>query len=149
MEEEKRKRVRATLTQVRALEAELEKTREELRIATRDASNVRRDLMENDVVSVTVYNEAVAERDNLRKACDRHLEDKSSLVADCNGWRQKYRDLLKNYRILEDTNSRMDEELKRERSGRSNAVKRCQELMQEINNIKNRGLWSRVLNRNY
>lgn len=63
--EEKKKRVRATLTQVRALEGELEQTRELLRLSE-------------------------LENRHLREELEAHMEGTSAIVADCDGWRDEY-----------------------------------------------------------
>lgn len=63
--EEKKKRVRATLTQVRALEKELEETRESLRLSE-------------------------LENRHLREELDAHMDGTSAIVADCDGWRDEY-----------------------------------------------------------
>lgn len=136
--EEKKKRVRPTLTQVRQLESELESVREELRLARREMDNMRRDAAD-DSVSRRFYDSEI----------ERHMDDKSRLVADCDGWRDKYRFLADTCATMEKANGLMEEEIKRLSSARDTAVKRCQELIQEINNIKNRGFWSRVINRNF
>lgn len=136
--EEKKKRVRATLTQVRALESELSEVREELRLTCLQNGHLREELSAirtGDVVP--------------RAVLDEQIEGTSRLVRDCDAWREKYQGLVAKCRTLEQSNGCLDDELVRMRSARDNAVRRCQELMQEVRNIKNRGFWSRVFNRNY
>lgn len=138
MGEEKKKRVRPTLTQVRALEKEIETLGEKLRVSELHNRRLKEDL------------EALKKGDVVpRSMLDEQIEGTSRLVADCDGWRDEYRKLKAEFKAVEQSNGYLDDELVRMRSARDNAVKRCKELMQEVSNIKNRGFWARVFNRNY
>lgn len=137
MEEEKKKRVRATLTQVRALESELARVREDCRLASVENGHLRDDL-------AAVRHDA----DVLRRKLDEQVDGTSRLVADCDLWRAKYRALVDKYDTAERSNGYMHDELVRVREARDEARERCAELANELHRIKNRGFVSRVFNRN-
>lgn len=130
--EQKKKRVRATLTQVRALEAELTKKKEEYRLQTVVNKHLTEELeavklklkkttehlyevgMKNGSVIKVSEGYRQEEVEILRKElsdCEKKLESQidgtSMLVKDCDAWREKYRELLKMYKEQIDGTSRL------------------------------------------
>lgn len=123
MKEEKKKRWRPSLTQYRELEAKLEE----------------------------------------------QIEGTSRIVADCRGWRAKYRELIKEIskgndkKVLRDhiealecenktlrhSNELMETELKRNSQVLEWNTRAMNELRGVLHNLKSRGFWSRVFNRDF
>lgn len=77
MAEEKKKRVRPTVTEVRALRNELEATKENYRN------------------SVSVNARLRSENRQLKKQLDSQLDGTSNIVSESDSWRKKYRELKK------------------------------------------------------
>ena len=97
----------------------------------------------------------------LEKEIEGHLEDKSRLVSDCDGWREKYRDAMRHVDEVETENARLKDEasrmtddishLKSRISIYDNTLKEMlrekEELQQRVDELSYRGFWSRLFNK--
>lgn len=159
--EQKKKRVRATLTQVRALEAELTKKKEEYRLQTVVNKHLTEELeavklklkkttehlyevgMKNGSVIKVSEGYRQEEVEILRKElsdCEKKLESQidgtSMLVKDCDAWREKYRELLKMYEEQIDGTSRLVGDCDAWRETYRDLLKGYEELSNRHNKLK-------------
>lgn len=121
--EEKKKRFRPTLGAYRALEDEVSRLREELRLSERENTCLRQDGDEGCAETV-------------------HM-----LVMESDSWREKYRSLDEECRTLRMSNGHMEKEQKRLNEKLRKAVDRIHDLETDVYVLRNRGFWARVFNR--
>ena len=121
--EEKKKRFRPTLSAYRALEDEVSRLREELRLSERENTYLRND--GNGDVAETVH----------------------MLVMESDSWRDKYRSLDEECNMLRMSNGHMEDEQKRLNEKLRKAVDRIHDLETDVYVLRNRGFWARFFNR--
>ena len=121
--EEKKKIFRPTLSAYRALEDEVSRLREELRLSESGNTHLRDD--GNGDVAETVH----------------------MLVMESDAWREKYRSLNDECRTLRMSNGHMEDEQKRLNEKLRKAVDRIHDLETDVYVLRNRGFWARVFNR--
>lgn len=112
--------------------------------------------------SLTAYRE-------LEKKLESQIEGTSRIVQDCDGWREKYRELIKEIsngndkkvlrdhikalecenRTLRHSNELMETELKRNSQVLEWNTRAMNELRGVLHNLKSRGFWARVFNRDF
>ena len=112
--------------------------------------------------SMTQYRE-------LEAKLEEQIEGTSRIVADCHGWRRKYRALIEEIskgndkkvlrdhiealecenRTLRHSNELMETELKRNSQVLEWNTRAMNELRGVLHNLKSRGFWSRVFNRDF
>ena len=110
--------------------------------------------------SLTQYRE-------LQAKLDEQIEGTSRIVADCDGWRAKYRNLIEEIskgndkkvlrdhiealecenRTLRHSNEMMETELDKMRASDNEFARENRELRDEVFCLRNRGFWARVFNR--
>ena len=110
---------------------------------------------------------SLAQYRELQAKLDEQIEGTSRIVAECHGWRKKYRDLVDSIskgsvdNVLKDrietlerendllsrSNEFMASELNSIREADSAVVKENRELRDELFMLKSRGFWSRLFNR--
>ena len=110
---------------------------------------------------------SLAQYRELQAKLDEQIEGTSRIVAECHGWRKKYRDLVDSISkgsvdnvlkdrietlerendILSRSNEFMASELNSIREADSAVVKENRELRDELFMLKSRGFWSRLFNR--
>ena len=103
----------------------------------------------------------------LEAKLEEQIEGTSRIVAECDGWREKYRKLVKEVskncvdKVLKDridtlerendtlsrSNEFMASELNSIREQDSSVAQENQELRDEVFYLRNRGLWARILNK--
>lgn len=120
--EEKKKRWRPSLTAYRELEKQM-KNEQDLHI------------------------HFAKECDRLKSELDSHIEGTSLLVKDCDAWREKYNDLKAERDTLEKSNKLMEEELNREKHTNKEFCETYHELKEKYDDLKSRGFWARVFNK--
>lgn len=110
---------------------------------------------------------SLAEYRELERRIDEQIEGTSRIVADCDGWRAKYRDLIdeiskgNDKKVLRDhiealecenktlrhSNKLMEAELENIRLSDNEYTRENRELRDEVFYLRNRGLWARILNK--
>ena len=120
---EKKKRFRPTLSAYRALEDEVSRLREELRLSERENTYLSDD--GNGDVAETVH----------------------MLVMESDSWRDKYRSLDEECRTLRMSNRHMEGEQKRLNEKLQKAVDKIHDLETDVYVLRSRGFWARVFNR--
>ena len=120
---EKKKRFRPTLSAYRALEDEVSRLREELRLSEREKQCIASD-MDGGV-----------------------LECVHALVMESDGWRDKYRSLDEECKTLRMSNRHMEGEQKRLNDKLQKAVDKIHDLETDVYVLRSRGFWARVFNR--
>lgn len=198
--EQKKRGERATLTQVKALEAELAKAKESYRLQLIADKHLEKELeavklklkrtteqlyevaMKNgSVIKVSdgyrreeveilqdkldkCEKELASQIDgtgNLVKDCniwrDKYRELKAKfdelaegtcrLVADCDAWREKYHTLISENQTLEASNKQMEAEMERVRTANRSLNELNDKRLAQIRNLKSRGFWARILNK--
>ena len=110
--------------------------------------------------SLTQYRE-------LQTKLDEQIEGTSLIVADCHGWRAKYRSIIEEIskgndkKVLRDhiealecenkalrhSNEMMETELDKMRASDNEFARENRELRDEVFYLRNRGFWARVFNR--
>ena len=139
MEQEKKKRWRPSMTLYRALVKENDDLKEKLRL-----QRLLEMHLENELVSADFH------ADDLAKAlseCDSQLDVTSMLVKDCDGWREKYRNLLDKNNLLERSNAHMESAQKDMRAEIARLSNALEQSRAEVLVLKNRGFWARVFNK--
>ncbi len=138
-----KKRVRPTLGQVKELEAEIERLR----------------LLNN--VDGCYDKKLEAERDEWKRKFEEQLEGTSVLVKDCDAWREKYRELNRKYeeqiegtsKLVSDCDTwrenyrDLEKELSDVREAYASTGIQCAKLKEELEALKSRGFWARLINR--
>ena len=120
---EKKKRFRPTLGAYRALEDEVSRLREELRLCEREKGYPVHD---------------------CESGCE---ETVHMLVQESDAWREKYRSLDEECRTLKVSNEHMEREVARLNEKLRERVDKIRDLETDIYVLKNRGFWARVFNR--
>lgn len=112
---------------------------------------------------------SLAQYRELEAKLEEQIEGTSRIVADCHGWRAKYRELIKEIskgndkkvlrdhiealecenRTLRHSNELMETELKRNSQVLEWNTRAMNELRGVLHNLKSRGFWSRVFNRDF
>ena len=110
--------------------------------------------------SLTQYRE-------LQAKLDEQIEGTSRIVADCDGWRAKYRSIIEEIskgndkkvlrdhiealecenRTLRHSNEMMETELEKMRASDNEFARENRELRDEVFCLRNRSFWARVFNR--
>ena len=110
---------------------------------------------------------SLAQYRELLRRIDEQIDGTSRIVADCHGWRAKYRDLIKSIsegkekKVLRDhiealecenetlkhSNRLMEAELENIRMSDNEYSRENRELRDELYYLRNRGLWARVFNK--
>lgn len=111
---------------------------------------------------------SLAQYRELERRIDEQIDGTSLIVADCHGWRAKYRNLIdeiskgNDKKVLRDhiealecenetlrhSNKLMETELKRVNGLLDWSKKVSNELLEELIFLKNRGFWARLFNKN-
>ena len=112
---------------------------------------------------------SLAQYRELEKKLESQIDGTSKLVADCDGWREKYRSVIKEVshggdkkvlrehiealecenRTLRHSNELMETELKRNSQVLEWNTRAMNELRGVLHSLKSRGFWSRVFNRDF
>ena len=112
---------------------------------------------------------SLAQYRELEAKLEEQIEGTSHIVADCHGWRRKYRELIKEIskgndkKVLRDhidalecenktlrhSNELMETELKRNSQVLEWNTKVMNDLRGVLHNLKSRGFWARVFNRDF
>lgn len=140
------KRFRPTLGQYRALESKVEELTEQVRLLEK----------------ANGYSaEEIRAMEGYRQKYEEQLEGTSNLVADCNAWRVKFRELQKKYEEQIEGTSHLvadcdawrenfrdlEKELEKTRETNIAVGKQCSRLNDELNALRSRGFWARVFNK--
>ena len=140
------KRFRPSLGAYRALESEVSELKEQVRLLEKANGYTAEDVRELEV---------------YKHKYEEQLDGTSSLVKDCDAWREKYRELHKKYeeqiegtsRLVSDCDAwrenyrALEKELEGVRQSYYAAGTQCAKLKEELEALKSRGFWARLLNR--
>ena len=127
--DQKKKRMRPTLTQVSDLQKELDSQIEGTSNLVRDCDLWR------------------GRYRDLKAKFDEQVDGTSRLVANCDAWREKYRELKEENATLETSNKHMEAELERVRKANQSLSELNDERLLQIRQLRNRGFLARVFNR--
>lgn len=149
---EKKKRWRPSLGAYRAQENEISELREKvasLRIdidkRNAEIKTLKRNLF--DAAKGDLVGRLIKENETLRKSLDEQIEGTSRLVGECDDWREKYRELKDKNTQIEKSNDYMEKELMRIRSEEKDGNAELDELRREVEYLRNRGFWARIINK--
>lgn len=82
----------------------------------------------------------------LEEKLREQIDGTSRLVADCDGWRDKYRALLVECDKVSDRNTELCKEIDRLREERNEAEFELESLRKQTERLEKRGLFARMLN---
>lgn len=161
-----KKRVRPTVMQVKTLQNELSILQEKYRLQLLADKHLAEELdacklklkktteqlyivgmKQGCVVKVCDGYERELNEGFSKKLCyyqeilESQIDGTSSLVKECDAWREKYRSMISNF---EQSNRLLKEELERFRSSNIEINKECVKLASELSSLKHRGFLSRL-----